>query len=236
MSNIWTAASEGDFARVRELIESGLSPSIPDENTYTPLHAAASWNHFEILRYLVAQGGNINITDSDGETPLFLVETAEMARTVIELGGDVTWKNVEGITPAESLQEEQPHISLYLRSLSGELAPLPSSSTLSSIVEDSDAPAPDLEEPADALLQRVRVIMEASERGEFTPEETDEKLREVVESAVQGQVEVGREIGEAMEEDDESAVRPRDEDDEVMGGPTGGSAATGKRRKDEAGR
>lgn len=38
------------------------------------------------------------MTDSDGETPLFVVETAEMARTVIELGGNVTLRNAEGLT------------------------------------------------------------------------------------------------------------------------------------------
>lgn len=136
---------------------------------------------------------------------------------------------------AEALQEEQPHISLYLRSLSGDLAPLnPStlSTTLSSLPEDPTT-APDLDAPTDALLQRVRVIMEASERGELTPEETDDRLREVVESAVGQQVEVGREIGTAMEEDeDSSAVRPREEEDEA---PEAG-ASVGKRRREEAGR
>lgn len=64
----------------------------------TPLHAAASWGHVDILRYLVNKGGNINVTDADGETPLFVVETAEMARAVVELGGDPRIRNLEGIT------------------------------------------------------------------------------------------------------------------------------------------
>lgn len=76
--------------------------------------------------------------------------------------------------------------------------------------------------------------MEASERGELSPEETDEKLREVVESAVGEQVAVGREIGNAMDEDEPSAVRSRDED--ASGDFVGQSAGGGKRRKDEAGR
>lgn len=76
----------------------GLSPSVQDENTYTPLHAAASWGHIDILRYLVGKGGDINIRDGDDETPLFVVESAEMARVVIELGGDATLRNAEGVT------------------------------------------------------------------------------------------------------------------------------------------
>jgi len=64
----------------------------------TPLHAAASWAHPDILRYLVQKGGNINTTDEDGETSLYVVETTEMAALVIELGGDPRWKNAEGVT------------------------------------------------------------------------------------------------------------------------------------------
>lgn len=77
--------------------------------------------------------------------------------------------------------------------------------------------------------------MEASERGEISPDETDERLREVVESAVQGQVEVGREIGSAMEDGDEPGlgrVREEDEENEEMDV----SGGTGKRRKPDVGR
>lgn len=124
--NIWTAAAEGDLARVQALVESGppppspfhlpsnpilagLSPSIADENTYTPLHASASWSHPSIFSYLVSKGGDPNVTDEDGETPLFVVETAEMARVVISLGGQVGWKNGEGLTvsPAPSFDLAQ---------------------------------------------------------------------------------------------------------------------------------
>ncbi|KAM0750389.1 ankyrin [Meredithblackwellia eburnea MCA 4105] len=209
MSNIWTAASEGNFERVKELVESGLSPSVPDENTYTPLHAAASWNHIDILRYLVQQGGDVNVTDDDGETPLFVVETAEMARVLVELGADVRHTNLEGVTAAESLEEDQPHVSLYLRTLTGESTPAPSTA---SALSSASVPNPDLDQPTDLLLSRVRTVMEASERGELTPEETDTRLREIVESAVEGQVAVGRGIGEAMETDQgTSGVRERED-------------------------
>lgn len=124
--------------------------------------------------------------------------------------------------PAESLQEEYPHISLYLRSLTGETAPI----TLS-----EQDPSPDLDTPTDSLLHVVRSIMEASERGELSAEETDDKLREVVERAVKGQVEVGRELG--MEEGEESGrIREREDanGDERM------EDGAGKRRREEPGR
>lgn len=69
-----------------------------DENSYSPLHAAASWGHADLLRYLVERGGDINLTDSDRETPLYVVENVAMAKLVVELGGDPRWTNEEGLT------------------------------------------------------------------------------------------------------------------------------------------
>lgn len=58
------------------LSTTGTSPNAADENTYTPMHAAASWGHVEVLRYLQQKGGNINLTDEDGEC----VFTADLYR------------------------------------------------------------------------------------------------------------------------------------------------------------
>ncbi|GAA5865312.1 hypothetical protein JCM3774_004935 [Rhodotorula dairenensis] len=206
MSNIWTAASEGNAERVRQLVEAGTSPNALDENSYSPLHAAASWGHADILRYLVDRGGDINLTDSDNETPLFVVENIGMAKLVVELGGDPKWTNEEGITAAASLQEEYPHISLYLRTLTGEAGPAPAVGAAESD-RDATGPQPDLDAPTDALMASVRSIMERSERGEISEQETDDLLREVVESAVTGQVEAGRAIGERMAVDDEAQAQ-----------------------------
>ncbi len=66
------------------------------------MHAAVSWSHASVLLYLLEKGANINITDSDGETPLFVVESAEMARQLIQLGVDPTIKNNEGQSVSSS--------------------------------------------------------------------------------------------------------------------------------------
>ena len=93
-----SVAARRESGRFAHFVVPGISPTAGDENTYTPLHAAASWSHAEILRYLVQAGGNINVVDADGESPLFVVETAEMARVLIELGADPTKRNAEGNT------------------------------------------------------------------------------------------------------------------------------------------
>lgn len=89
----------------------GLSPDVPDTNTYTPLHAAASYDQYDVLTYLLSKGGNINVTDDDGETPLFTVETVETARWLVAHGAEPGVLNLEGQTvrprPALSLPSNE---------------------------------------------------------------------------------------------------------------------------------
>jgi ankyrin repeat protein len=59
-------------------------------------HAAASYGHLELLEYLISKGGDINIADEDGETPIFTVESVEVARWLVEHGANVDVQNNEG--------------------------------------------------------------------------------------------------------------------------------------------
>lgn len=68
-----------------------------------PRHAAASYAHLELLDYLISKGGDINHADSDGETPLFTVESVEVAKWMIERGAKYDVKNAEG----ESVRQQR---------------------------------------------------------------------------------------------------------------------------------
>jgi len=97
--NIWVAAGDGDLERVMELVEGqSLSPNVPDPNTYTPMHAAASYGHLHVLQYLISKGGDVNVTDSDGDTPLYVVEDVATARFLVEHGAIVDHRNFEGVS------------------------------------------------------------------------------------------------------------------------------------------
>jgi ankyrin repeat protein len=85
------------------LIETeNLSPNIPDPNSYTPMHASASYAHTDILEYLISVGGDINLRDDDGDTPLYVVESVEMARWMIERGAQWGVVNEEGLSVSQS--------------------------------------------------------------------------------------------------------------------------------------
>mmetsp|Transcript_10565 Transcript_10565/g.17274 ORF Transcript_10565/g.17274 Transcript_10565/m.17274 type:complete len:214 (+) Transcript_10565:67-708(+) len=115
--NVWTAASDGDMARVEELmICEGFTPTSPDENGYTPIHAAASWGRVELLRALLQRDpAGANIKDQDGDTPLHHVAMAtelapEETRSVVELllahGANPKLQNAESRTCLDTCGEK----------------------------------------------------------------------------------------------------------------------------------
>lgn len=125
-----------------------------------------------------------------------------------------------------SLQEDYPHIALYLRSITGEIQ----ASTAAPLDPNGNSAQPDLDAPTSDLLLRVKAIMEASERGELSSAEVDENLRTVVEEVVTGTVAVGREIGEGQcDADGNFSTGVREREDMV-------DENDGKRRREDAGR
>jgi len=49
-------------------------------------------------RIIILLGGDVNITDSDGDTPLYTVENIETARFLVEHGAIVARQNSEGVS------------------------------------------------------------------------------------------------------------------------------------------
>ncbi|MCJ1264964.1 hypothetical protein MMC22_004839 [Lobaria immixta] len=93
--------------------------SSQDPHGYSVLHAAASYNHLDLLRTLINEFHvDVNTKDEDGETPLFVVETVDAAQVLVdEVGADLKIKNDEGMTAEEKIQTdgEFPTIAAFLR-------------------------------------------------------------------------------------------------------------------------
>ncbi|KAG2133651.1 uncharacterized protein EDB93DRAFT_1093111 [Suillus bovinus] len=193
--NIWVAAGDGDLLRVRVRNLSSLtvglirflpatSPNAPDEFTYTPMHAAASYGQLETLAYLFSQGGDVNITDEDGDTPLYVVEDTETAQWLLDHGSTLDHRNNDGASvrelgytqPIEYLQENFPEIAAYLQSRLN-----PSSCTIPEAVSPSRPSQYQqniaTESLTSSLMQSVHDIMQRSEADGRDP---DEELRQVV--------------------------------------------------------
>src|SRR6266852_7657461 len=48
-------------------------------------------------------GGNVNVSDEDGDTPLYTVENIETARFLVDNGADLTRRNNDGLTVCQAL-------------------------------------------------------------------------------------------------------------------------------------
>ncbi|QPG76022.1 hypothetical protein FOA43_003408 [Brettanomyces nanus] len=120
-TNIWIATADDKRDVVKSLIETGrFTANSKDANGYTPMHAAASYGNNDLLEYLILKGGDVNIQDNDGDTPLHHTESLATAKLLIEKNNaDYTVRNSDGQTALEALLDDNdsPELIQYLQSL-----------------------------------------------------------------------------------------------------------------------
>lgn len=119
--NQYLLAADNSPALLPLLRETPSLASDQDEHGYSLVHAAASYNHLDLLRTLIREFNvDVNIKDEDGETALFVVETVEAARVLVEeLGADTKIRGDEGLTAREKIDSEEEFLEVaeYLRGL-----------------------------------------------------------------------------------------------------------------------
>lgn len=119
--NPYLLAADNSPTLLPLLRESPSLAAAQDDHGYSLVHAAASYNHLELLRALVREFNvPVDLKDEDGETALFVIETIEAAKVLIdELGLDPKIKNDEGMTAAEKIhmEDEWPELAAYLAQL-----------------------------------------------------------------------------------------------------------------------
>lgn len=189
--------------------------SSQDNHGYSILHAAASYNHNDLLRMLVSEFHvDPNIKDEDGETPLFVVETVEAAQILEELGADLTIKNAEGVTAEQKIRDEGDFTTVadFLREArrqrrpdahnNGDNVDSPSEGLFNNDVHPPPLPpnvrvdlgamseenVPDRTEVDPEFRRRIE---ELAARDDFQGEEGQRQLRELITDAVRGVDEEG---------------------------------------------
>ncbi|KAJ7637719.1 hypothetical protein DFH06DRAFT_1219054 [Mycena polygramma] len=181
--NIWVAAGDA------------LSPNAPDEFTYTPMHAAASYGQLQVLEYLISRGGDVNVEDGDDDTPIYTVENVETARFLVDHGAVLDRHNSEGVSPIDHLREEFSEVANFLQSVAS-----PASAPTIEILQQPSQREQDSasEQLTAALLSSVEDIMTRAEAEGRDPEE---ELRQVVSRTVLEGVVTGYAMSEAVEDD-----------------------------------
>jgi len=217
MKNIWVAAADGDISRLTQLVDhQSFSPNIPDPYSYTPMHAAASYGQLDILEYLISRGGDVNITDNDGDTPLYTVETVETARFLVQHGAVVDRTNNEGISPIEHLNEDFSHVASYLQST------LTSPTTVQSTHPHPNPPSQHLQNIASESLtsELMASVQDIIRRAEAEGHDPEEEIRQAVSRTVLQGVVTGFDMTTTQTDSDERrpsaidatpAKRPRPE-------------------------
>ncbi|TFY65048.1 hypothetical protein EVG20_g5733 [Dentipellis fragilis] len=119
-------------------------------------------------------GGDVNVTDEDGDTPLYTVENVETARYLVEHGATVDRRNNDHISPAEHLADDFPLVATYLQSLGPAIASLPPPPPAQLSEHQQEAAS---EQLTSALILQVQDIMQ---RAEAEGRDTEEELRQVV--------------------------------------------------------
>jgi len=101
-STIHLAASAGDLARVKSLIEKGTDINARDKGGETPLFLAVLAKTDEVAEFLIAKGADIDARDNLGMTPLYYAlegGSKNMIELLISKGADVNATNKFGATP-----------------------------------------------------------------------------------------------------------------------------------------
>ncbi|KAL9947100.1 hypothetical protein D7B24_009272 [Verticillium nonalfalfae] len=203
--NPYLLAADNSPALLPLLRENPSLASGQDEHGYSLVHAAASYNHLDLLRTLIQEFNvDVNLKDEDGETALFVVETVDAAKCLVEeLGADIHIRGDDGVTPREKIEAEAdyPEVAEYLAgaeterpasssaaaatngsSETAEMPPVPEGLAVSVGSMDQTADVPEEVDP-----EFKRRIEELAGREDFHTPEGQAELRRLVEEAVLGE-------------------------------------------------
>ncbi|KKZ68467.1 hypothetical protein EMCG_05926 [[Emmonsia] crescens] len=193
--NVYLLAADNSPSLLPLLRSNPALASSQDDHGYSLLHAAASYDHVDLLRALVQEFQvNVNLVDEDGETCLFVAESVEVARCLIEeLGVDREHKNHIGVKAEESIASDGdfPHLIEYLRGSQAVNDPdqllhpstaIPPNVTIN--VGSMPDPATNGDEVVDPDFKRR--IEELAARENFHTEEGQRELRQLVTDAIRG--------------------------------------------------
>ncbi|XP_031619380.1 ankyrin repeat domain-containing protein 50-like [Contarinia nasturtii] len=97
-----TAARNGDVAKIKGLLESGMDVNIVDGGERTPLFVAAANGQIDAVKVLLENGADINKKNKYGRAPIFdatLNDFYNVVEILIESGADINIKKDDGWTP-----------------------------------------------------------------------------------------------------------------------------------------
>ena len=100
---LYLASRHGYGDLVNELINAGADLDAKSSDGWTALHVALFYEHYNIVKDLIAAEANVNLTQDQSQwTPLHTAcfnESIEIVRLLLEAGADVDAKDSDERTP-----------------------------------------------------------------------------------------------------------------------------------------
>ncbi|KAM0252977.1 hypothetical protein ACHAP5_000840 [Fusarium lateritium] len=206
--NPFLLAADNNPSLLPLLRENPALASSQDEHGYSLVHAAASYNHLDLLRTLIGEFKvDVDLRDEDDETALFVVETRDAAQVLVEeLGANINHRGSEGLTAKEKIETEGdfPAVAEYLSKIEAKQADDPAT-TAAAVMPEVIPPPPEgmkvtvgtMDETAD-IPEEIdpefrRRIEELAQRDDFNTPQGQTELRRLVEDAILGEGGVGDE-------------------------------------------
>ncbi|XP_023272596.1 protein phosphatase 1 regulatory subunit 16A isoform X2 [Seriola lalandi dorsalis] len=103
------AAARNDLNEVRELLNTGISPDLVNEDGLTALHQCCIDDFVEIVQCLLDAGASVNACDSELWTPLHAAATCGhtgLVQLLIQAGADLLAVNADGNMPYDLCEDE----------------------------------------------------------------------------------------------------------------------------------
>ncbi len=120
---IHDVAWKGDLAGVQRELNKGADVNAMDDDAWTPLHYAATYDHKETAKLLTVKGVDVNTKNDEGETALHQAAHGghkEVAEMLIAKEADVNVRRKNGYTPLdEENWRNKPEIADLLRAHGG---------------------------------------------------------------------------------------------------------------------
>ncbi|KAG6013119.1 hypothetical protein E4U43_007488 [Claviceps pusilla] len=198
--NVFLLAADNDPSLIPLLRKNPSLASAQDEHGYSLIHAAASYNHIDLLRFLVNDlHVDVNLQDEDQETALFVVETQIAAAVLVEeLGIDFHHKGADGLTAREkiAIEGDFPFVVDYLSGIElnetdKKTQPLAAGTTtevdrtlppgVKVTLETIDEPGGASSEIDSVLRRRIE---ELAQRDDFDSPSAQADLRQLIENAI----------------------------------------------------
>ena len=104
-TDIWTAAREGNLDAIKQSLAAGTSVNAREpQGGATPLNISALFGHTKVAAFLIEQGADVSLANSDGNTALHLASFfahPDLVELLLKNGASVEAKNTRNEAPLD---------------------------------------------------------------------------------------------------------------------------------------